>query len=93
MSVGSGRRSPYRISGNGAITLQQARATDLGGSSQPVDLAQTADSHYLYQLPRGTGTVAFVQRRGQGACSPMSALGIVRGGLAVGDGASRLAVY
>ena len=89
-NFGSGTISSYRISGNGTITLQQARAADLGGSSQPVDLAQTSDSQYLYQLLRGTGTVASF---GVGAEGSLNPLGTVRGGLPVADGASGLAVY
>lgn len=89
-NFGSGTISSYKISGNGSITLQQANAANLGPASQPVDLAQTADSHYLYQLLRGTGAVASF---GVGSTGALTPLGITRGGLPIADGASGLAVY
>ncbi|MGI8522827.1 MAG: lactonase family protein [Nocardioides sp.] len=89
-NFGSGTISSYQIAGDGKVTLQQGAAATLPTGSQPVDLAQTDDSGYLYLLLRGAGTVAQFKIGPAGALVP---IGTVKGGLPVADGASGLAVY
>ena len=89
-NFGSGTISSYAIHDNGSISLQQGSAAFLGSGSQPVDLAQTADSQYLYLLLRGTGAVAQFHIEANGTLTP---LGIAGGQLPVADGASGLAAY
>ncbi len=89
-NFGSGTISSYQIAGNGKVTLQQGAAATLPTGSQPVDLAQTDDSGYLYLLLRGAGAVAQFKIGPAGALVP---LGTDKGGLPVANGASGLAVY
>lgn len=89
-NFGSGTISSYQIAGDGKVTLQQGAAATLPTGSQPVDLAQTDDSGYLYLLLRGTGAVAQFKIGPDGALAP---IGTDKGGLPVADGASGLAVY
>lgn len=89
-NFGSGTISSYAINPDGKIQLLNGSAAFLGAQSQPVDLAQTADSHYLYLLLRGSGAVAAFNVGTDGALHP---LGVTTGGLPVADGASGLAVY
>ncbi|MBA3524397.1 MAG: beta-propeller fold lactonase family protein [Geodermatophilaceae bacterium] len=89
-NFGSGTISSYRIDAAGRIQLVEGNAAFTGTDSQPVDLALSADSHYLYLLLRGTGAVASFEIGSDGS---LTSLGIVTGGLPVADGASGLAVY
>lgn len=89
-NFGSGTISSYRIAENGQVTLQQGSAATTSTGSQPVDLAQTDDSRYLYLLLRGTGAVAQFEIGATGALLP---IGTDKGGLPVADGACGLAVY
>ncbi len=89
-NFGSGTISSYRVSGNGDLTLIAGNDEFLGATSQPVDLALSADSRFLYLLLRGTGAVAAFRVRNDGS---LQALGQVTGGLPVADGASGLASY
>ena len=89
-NFGSGTISSYKIARNGRVSLHQGKAATLPTGSQPVDLAQTADSGYLYLLLRGAGSVAQFKIGADGALLP---LGIDKGALPVADGASGLAVY
>lgn len=88
-NFGSGTISSYRFDAYGGLHLLDGDAAFLGAMSQPVDLALSADSAYLYLLLRGTGGVAAF-RIDNGSLHP---LGLVRGGLPVADGASGLAAY
>ncbi|MEO6510249.1 MAG: beta-propeller fold lactonase family protein [Nocardioides sp.] len=89
-NFGSGTISSYQIAGDGQVILQQGAAATLPTGSQPVDLAQTDDSGYLYLLLRGAGAVAQFKIGPTGA---LTHLGTENGGLPVADGASGLAVY
>lgn len=89
-NFGSGTISQYSIAANGAVTLTRGIAAYLGADSQPVDLAQTDDSHYVYLLLRGTGAVASFSVENGGWLKPVNLTGH---GLPVADGASGLAVY
>ncbi len=89
-NFGSGTISSYRFAPNGQVVLVEGNAAFLGMDSQPVDLALSADSRYLYLLLRGTGGVASFRIQDDGGLSP---LGVVTGGLPVADGASGLAVF
>ncbi len=89
-NFGSGTISSYRFAPNGQVVLVEGKAAFLGMDSQPVDLALSTDSRYLYLLLRGTGGVASFRIQDDGGLSP---LGVVTGGLPVADGASGLAVF
>lgn len=89
-NFGSGTISTYRFNVAGQVSLLDGDAAFLGADSQPVDLALSADSRYLYLLLRGTGAVAAFEIRADGSLSPR---GVVTGGLPVADGASGLAVF
>ncbi len=89
-NFGSGTISSYRFGRTGNVALLQGNAAFLGADSQPVDLALSADSQYLYLLLRGTGGVAPFRIQDDGTLTP---LGVVTGGLPVADGASGLAVF
>lgn len=89
-NFGSGTISSYRMNPAGQIQLLDDRAAFLSLYSQPVDLALSADSRFLYLLLRGTVGVAAFKIQDDGDLTP---LGIATGGLPVADGASGLAVY
>jgi len=89
-NFGSGTISSYGFAPGGQISLLDGKAAFLGMDSQPVDLALSADSRYLYLLLRGTGGVASFRIQDDGGLTP---LGVVTGGLPVADGASGLAVF
>jgi len=89
-NFGSGTISSYRIDPAGQIQLLDDRAAFLSLFSQPVDLALSSDSRYLYLLMRGTVGVAAFKVQDKGGLTP---LGVTTGGLPVADGASGLAVY
>ena len=89
-NFGANTLSSYGIGTDGSVALDKGAAAFLGTGSEPVDLAQTADSSDLYVLLRGTGAVAEFSIGATGVLTP---LGISRGGLPVADGASGLAVY
>ncbi len=90
-NFGSGTISSYRIGDAGRVRLIDGNAAFFGLVSQPVDLALSADSRYLYLLLRGTGGVASFRIQADGDLSRVG--GVVTGGLPVADGASGLAVY
>jgi len=89
-NFGSGTISSYRFRPSGKLRLIEANAASTGILSQPVDLALSRGSRYLYLLLRGTGAVATFAIGDGGNLRPM---GLVRGGLPVADGASGLAAY
>lgn len=89
-NFGSGTISSYRYDYQGRVQLLNGKAAFTGLLSQPVDLALSADSHYLYLLLRGTGGVAGFEIQRGGTLRP---LGTVTGGLPVADGSSGLAAY
>ena len=88
-NFGNGTISSYRFGSDEDLRLINGSAASLGAMSQPVDLALSADSQFLYLLLRGTGGVAAF-RIEDGSLHP---LGVVTGGLPVADGASGLAAY
>lgn len=89
-NFGSGTISSYRFDPSGALTLLNGNAASFGDMTQPVDIAFSADGRYLYQLLRGAGAVAALRVESDGS---LTQLGVVAGGLPVGDGASGLAAY
>lgn len=89
-NFGSGTISSYSYGSSGRLRLINGRAASLGAVSQPVDLALSNDSHYLYLLLRGTGGVAAFGVEADGGLRP---LGTTVGGLPVSDGASGLVAY
>lgn len=88
-NFGSGTISSYRFDAGGNVHLIRGNAAFLGAKSQPVDLAFSTDSHYLYLLLRGTGSVASFRIDD----AHLVRLGIVTGALPVNDGASGLASF
>jgi 6-phosphogluconolactonase (cycloisomerase 2 family) len=89
-NFGSGTISSYRFTRTGKLHLRDGKAASLGLLSQPVDLALSRDSRYLYLLLRGKGAVASFAVGDRGGLKP---LGVETGGLPVADGASGLAAY
>ena len=89
-NFGAGTISSYGLSPAGQLSLINGDAAFLGKLSQPVDLALSNDSHYLYLLLRGKGAVASFAIGDGGTLKP---LGVVTGALPVADGASGLAAY
>jgi len=91
-NFGSGTISSYGLSGSGQLRLLNGRAAFTGALSQPVDLALSADSRFLYLLTRGLGAVAPFRINDDGS---LTSLGnpVGGGGLPVNDGASGLAAY
>ncbi len=89
-NFGSGTISSYRFDSTGQVRLTDGKAAFLGPLSQPVDLALSDNSRYLYLLLRGTGAVAAFKISDDGRLDRLS---LVRGGLPVADGASGLAAY
>ncbi len=89
-NFGSGTISSYGFTPTGKLRLQDGTAASLGMLSQPVDLALSSDSGYLYLLLRGTGAVASFAIGDRGGLKP---LGVETGALPVADGASGLAAY
>ncbi len=89
-NFGSATISSYALDPSGALTLINGAAASFGDTTQPVDSAFSADGRYLYQLLRGTGSVAALRVEAGGA---LTQLGTVAGGLPVNDGASGLAAY
>ena len=90
-NFGTGTISSYSLSGSGELTLLDGRAAFTGELSQPVDLALSADSRFLYLLLRGTGRVAAFHIQNGGGLEALGTAG--GGGLPVNDGASGLAAY
>jgi len=89
-NFGSDTISSYGYDAAGTLRLINGKAASFPKMSQPVDLALSADSRFLYLLLRGTGAVAAFGVKANGDLAP---LGITAGGLPVADGASGLAVY
>lgn len=89
-NFGANTISQYRFASDGTVSLVRGSAAFLGDGSEPVDLAQTADSHYVYQLLRGTGAVASFRVGADGALTPLA---VTKGGLPADYGVSGLAVY
>lgn len=89
-NFGSGTISSYRFAESGALSLINGQAAFFGAMSQPVDLAQSNNGRFLYQLLRGAGGVAAMRIEDNGRLTP---LGITVGGLPADAGISGLAAY
>lgn len=89
-NFGSGTISSYSLGRGGDLDLLDGRAAFTGALSQPVDLALSANSRFLYLLLRGAGEVAAFRIRDDGGLRPLGSIG---GGLPVADGASGLAAF
>lgn len=57
-NAGSASISSYGIARSGEITLENARAGELGEGGLPLDMALSASGRTLYVLDRGNGSVA-----------------------------------
>lgn len=88
----SGTLSTFALNDDGRVTLQNGAAAFTGLTSQPTDLAFDSETHYLYNLLRGTGAVSGFRVETDGSLTPLGVFG-VGGALPVADGASGLAAY
>lgn len=89
-NFGSGTISGYSLGPSGELRLLDGKAAFTGAKSQPVDLALSADSRFLYLLAAGLGGVAAFRVNDDGSLAP---LGTPVGGLPVANGASGLAAF
>jgi len=88
----SGTIASYRLSASGSVTLISGSEAFQGLKSQPTDLAFSRDSHYLYNLLRGSGGISAFLVKDDGSLGTIGVFG-VGGGLPVANGASGLAAY
>lgn len=88
----SGTLSTFALNDDGSVALQNGAAAFTGLTSQPTDLAFDSETHYLYNLLRGTGAVSGFRVETDGSLTPLGVFG-VGGALPVADGASGLAAY
>ena len=88
----SGTISSFEISNDDQVSLVDGSAAAEGTDSEPVDLALSADSHYLYNLLRGPGGISGYRIEGNGHLTPLGIFG-VGGGLLPNFGVSGLAAY
>jgi 6-phosphogluconolactonase (cycloisomerase 2 family) len=83
--------SSYKVDGS-SVTLIDGVAADQGNGSNPVDLALSSDSKYLYNLLRGFGTISGHEIQSDGSLKSVGVFG--KGGpIPVNNGASGLAAY
>jgi 6-phosphogluconolactonase len=82
-NAGSASLSSYTIGSHGQITLQNARAGEVGDDSHPLDLAISREGDYLYALDRGQSVVTFkldhegtLERVGAQGSVPMFSAGL-----------------
>lgn len=88
----SGTISSFKLEADGEVDLLNGAAAFQGLKSEPIDLALSKDSHYLYNLLRGPGGVSAFRIEGNGGLTPLGLFG-VGGGLPADYGASGLAAY
>jgi 6-phosphogluconolactonase (cycloisomerase 2 family) len=76
-NAGSGSISGYSINSNGSLVLLNAdgRTGVTGDHSHPVDLAQSHDGRFLYNLANGNGTLNAFQVNPDGSLQPLVAVG------------------
>lgn len=91
-NFGSDSISSYNLRPDGTAVLINGVAASPGVKSQPTDLGLSADSHYLYNLLRGTGGIAAFRVEANGSLTSLGIFG-VGGALPIADGASGLASY
>ncbi len=84
--------SSFKLLPDGSVAVINGVAASPGTKSQPTDLSFSANSHYLYNLLRGTGGIAAFRVETNASLTPLGIFG-VGGGLPVADGASGLASY
>ena len=88
----SGTISSYKLLADGRAVLLDGAAAFQGTMSQPTDLGFSADTHYLYNLLRGTGGISAFRVEENGSLTSLGLFGF-GGGLPVANGASGLAAY
>lgn len=88
----SGTISSFKLKADGQVDLINGAAASQGLKSEPIDLALSADSRYLYNLLRGPGGVSAFRIERNGTLTPLGLFG-VGGGLPADYGASGLAAY
>jgi 6-phosphogluconolactonase (cycloisomerase 2 family) len=74
-NAGSASVSSYAIARNGEITLEDARAGELGEGGRPLDMALSANGRTLYVLDRGNASVASFDVARDGSLEPAYASG------------------
>lgn len=84
--------SSYELSQDGQVSLVDGAAASEEPGSQSVDLALSADGHYLYNLLRFPGAIAAFRVKANGQLAPLGVFG-KGGGLPANYGVSGLAVY
>jgi 6-phosphogluconolactonase len=72
-NAGSASISSYDIARNGAITLKNARAAELGEKATPLDLALSGSGRYLYALDRGNTRITGYAVDHDGGLQPLPA--------------------
>jgi 6-phosphogluconolactonase (cycloisomerase 2 family) len=83
-NTGSGSISGFEIGHNGSLQLLTAdgRTGVTGNGSKPVDMAQSDDGRFLYNLNTGNGTITAFQVKPDGTLAPLAAVGGIPAGAA-----------
>ena len=88
----SGTISSFRLRPDGKVILLNGAAIFQGLKSEPVDLALSSGSRFLYNLLRGPGGISGFRIEGNGSLTGLGIFG-VGGGIPADYGASGLAAY
>jgi 6-phosphogluconolactonase len=88
----SGTISSFRLRPDGKVILLDGAAISQGLNSEPVDLALSSGSHFLYNLLRGPGSISGFRIEENGSLTALGLFG-VGGGIPADYGASGLAAY
>jgi 6-phosphogluconolactonase (cycloisomerase 2 family) len=88
----SGTITSFRLRPDGKMALIEGAAAFQGLQSEPVDLALSAASHYLYNLLQGPGGISGFRVENDGSLTALGLFG-VGGGIPADYGASGLAAY
>jgi 6-phosphogluconolactonase (cycloisomerase 2 family) len=88
----SGTISSFRLRPDGKVILLDGAAISQGLKSEPVDLALSSGSRFLYNLLRGPGGISGFRIEENGSLTALGLFG-VGGGIPADYGASGLAAY
>jgi len=88
----SGTISSYSAATDGTVALIDGIAANQGNGSEPVDLALSRDSKFMYNLLRGFGAISGHQIQDDGSLKSVGVFGQGQG-LPPDNGASGLAAY
>lgn len=89
----NGTISSYLLGAGGTVTLINGAAASSGATSNVTDLGFSADSHYLYNLLRGTGAVAAYRVEKDGSLTSLGVVSDKSMSLIPSNGPSGLASY